>query len=255
MECLQLYHNKVTSNHVLEKCNFGKWFNVIDYNTYDLQKQKLLFLSIYGGKKHHAHVCKQRVCAPLTICTLSLTRVCIRLVYLQDSYRYMANLHQAIKPHCSSNVLRTLDPVFFFHQQLLTFYHNTINFLHLMTRINLTCCVPQFTYDKRLDLKNAKIIWSQLDFRSLTLNASSYTEKKMIVFLYVAEGIIKKQTESEVGIFLDTLVCVEVFTHNFTVGNRKIDFGELRRLETRCPKILKIRQKSSWLPELAICSK
>ena len=142
MGYLQLYRNRVTSNHVLEKCNFGKWFDVIDYNTFDLQKQKLLLLSIYGGKKHDIHVCKQRIRTLLTICTLSLTRVCICLVYLQGSYRYMANLHQAIKLHCSSNVLRTLDPVIFFHQQLLTFYHNTIDFLHLMSCINLTCCVP-----------------------------------------------------------------------------------------------------------------
>ena len=151
------------------------------------------------------------------ICTLSLTRVCIRLVCLQGSYRYLANWHQATKLHYSSNLLRTLDPVTFFHLQLLTFYHNTIDFLHLMTHSNFTCCVPSFTNDKRHWISKVPNLWLQFDFHNLTLSACSGSEKKIIVFLYFSDETVKKVDWERSG-NLDILVCIERFIQN---GNRK----------------------------------
>ena len=65
-----------------------------------------------------------------------------------------------------------------------------------------------------MDLKSAKFML-EFDFRNLALNASSGSEKKMIVFLYFSDEIVADWERS--GNF-DILVCFEGFTQN---GNRK----------------------------------
>ena len=117
MEYLQLHHDIVTSNYILEKHSFGKWFDVINIF---IQQRKSCCSCQFGTKKHHVHVRKQRIRTLLTICTLPLTHVCIRLACLHDSYRCLANGHQAVKLQYFPNLLRTLDLVMLFHLQLLT---------------------------------------------------------------------------------------------------------------------------------------
>ena len=120
------------------KIQLCKRFDIINL----IQQGKSYCCCQFGGKKHHVHAHKQRIHPPLMISTLSLTHVCIHLACLQGNYIYLANWHQATKLHYFPNLLRTFDLGFFFHLQLLTFYHSTVNFLHLMIHSNLKCCMP-----------------------------------------------------------------------------------------------------------------
>ena len=106
--------------------------------------------------------------------------------------------------------------------------------------------MPQLTYDKRYWITKAPNLWLQFDFCNRPLNASSRSEKKMIVFLFQMK-LQKKQTEREVGILI-SLSVLRGFTQLQISRNY-----EGQKLDV--PKSYRIDRNHMAPPELAICSK
>ena len=97
--------------------------------------------------------------------------MCIRLKCLQGSYRYLTNWHQATKLHYIPKSFKDIGFGNFFHLQLLTFYHNTIDFLHVMTR---SIFIPNCTYPCSLNKTSAT--WLQAE-PSLIIKLAKYIHK------------------------------------------------------------------------------